>query len=381
MKEKLHIGINMINSNTTLRGTDRYITEILSHLARIDNTNQYFVFYAHWQTFVNPLNAANFTFVPLSPPKGIFPRGIWQALVFPRIVKEYALDVLHYTNPVPIMQHACPVAVTIHDLAEFIFPEKYGKLKSYGKRFSVFLSVKNAACIIAVSESTKKTLVDLLHCNPDSIEITREGVGIPAGDKDCEYINAKYRLPANYILYVGVIEKTKRIELMIKAFSLMDDSLKNTHAIVIAGNKGNAYGDVMATIKECNLDERVHFLGYVPDDDLRCIYKHAKIFVFPSLIEGFGLPLLEAMGNGVPVIASRIPVIEEIVGDAAILVNAHDIESLSAAMKNVLIDADLQEEFTRKGLERVTMFSWDITAERTLAIYKKMADTRDRRIH
>jgi glycosyltransferase involved in cell wall biosynthesis len=277
----------------------------------------------------------------------------------------------------PVFKKVCPLIVTIHDLAEFIVPEKYGMIKSWGKRFAVLLCVRRSDFIITVSESTKESIVRLLHYPPDSIGVTIEGLHRPAEEGDCEYIHERYNLPAKYILYVGVIEKTKQVESIIKAFALLHESLKKEHAVIIVGEKGNAYGNVMATVHACSLDKKVRFLGYVPDRDLYCIYKKARAFVFPSRIEGFGLPVLEAMGYGTPVIASDIPVISEVTGDAAFLVNTDDIYALGDIMEKVLRNEAIRIELSSKGMARSRLFSWYNTAERTLSIYKKLAGLRD----
>jgi glycosyltransferase involved in cell wall biosynthesis len=147
---------------------------------------------------------------------------------------------------------------------------------------------------------------------------------------------------------------------------------------VIAGNKGNAYEDVKSAVHDCKLAEKVFFLGYVQDCDLKYLYKKAKVFVFPSLIEGFGLPVLEAMGHGIPVIASDIPVISEVAGDAAILVDPHDIVALRDAMSKVLLDDEMRKSLIMKCSERIKDFSWENTARKTLAIYKKLAGANDK---
>ena len=379
MKNRLNIGINMITSNETLRGTDRYITELLYQLSTMDTTNQYFIFYAHWQRFVKPLTASNFQFIQMVPPKGTLLRAFWQALIFPKVVKKYNLNVLHYTNPIPILKRHCPIVVTIHDLAEFIQPVKYGALKSYAKRLFVVLCIKKANFIITVSDTTRKAILDLLDFSPESIDVTLEGISrnLSVDNNDGEYIFEKYHLPRNYLLYVGVIEKTKQVESIVRAFSLLDDSLQRNYAIVIAGNKGNAYEDVKAAIRDCKLEKKVFSLGYVQDRDLKYLYKGARVFVFPSLIEGFGLPILEAMGHGIPVIASDIPVISEVAGDAAILVDPYDITALRDAMSKVLLDEEMRKSLIMKCSERIKDFSWENTARKTLTIYKKLAGMND----
>ncbi len=376
MKDKITIGINAINSNETLRGADRYIIELLSHFSRIDSTNQYYIFYAYWQKFIKTIAAPNFHFIQMSPPKGNLLRALWQAFIFPTLIKKYKLDVLHYSNPIPILRkQSYPIVVTIHDVAEFVKPEKYGILRGYIKRLPVILSIKVADCIITVSQSTKEALRKYVPVHPHSMTVIPEGTSLSQSTETivCDSIVQKYHLPSKYLLYVGVIEQTKQVESIVKAFSLLDDSLKEQYAIVIVGRRGNAYAQVMSTIQENGLVDKVFLLGHIPDTDLGGIYQRAKVFVFPSLIEGFGLPVLEALGAGIPVIASHIPALREVAGNAALLVDPHDTEALRDAIQKVLLDESLRKCLVTKGLQRSKMFSWQGTAQKTLAIYRQVA--------
>lgn len=361
----------MITSNKTLRGTDRYILQTLKHLAEIDKINQYFVFYAHWQKFVKSIDVPNFKFIKTSVPRGgLVIKAVWQILVMPKIARQYNLDVLHYTNPTPILYKTCSVVVTVHDLAEFVYPKKYGILKGFAKRISVRLSAKYADFLITVSNSTRKTIVDLLHYAPDRIGITLEGITVHERN-NCEQVFGKFNIgKLDYILYVGVIEQTKQVDLIVKALNILD---KTSIIMVIVGKKGNAYEQVKAVVKECGLEDRVMFLGYVSDGELGCIYKMAKVFVFPSLIEGFGLPVLEAMAQGVPVICSNTAAISEVAGDGALFVDPRNVEDLAEALNRVLEDGLLREKLINRGRAVTKNFSWHNTAIETLKIYEQIS--------
>jgi glycosyltransferase involved in cell wall biosynthesis len=368
----MNIGINVINSNETLRGTDRYATELIYHLSKIDRENNYYIFFARWQKFYfENKSLSNVQFVRTVPPKNNTLRAIWSAFIFPQIAKRYKLDIVHYSNPVPIAKKICQTVVTVHDVAEFIKPEKYGHIKSFAKRVFVKLSLRSSDYVITVSHSSEKILKNVLPSYLEFIGVTLEGVTIAQNEayRGCQYIYDKYKLPQHYVLYVGVIEKTKQVESIVRAFSHLEDFLKDRYSIVIVGKKGNAYSKLMSVIRECGLYKKCFMLGHIPESDLACVYKNASAFVFPSLVEGFGLPVLEAMGHGVPVIASDIPPISEVAGDSAVLIDPHDIRALKDAMRQVLLDATLRRELISKGLARIKKFSWEAMARQTLSVY------------
>ncbi len=368
----MNIGINVITSNKTLRGTDRYALETLKSLAEIDKRNNYFIFHAHWQKYIGIPKCENFHSIRLAPPPGIASKALWNAFQFPEVTKKYKLDLIHYTNPIPLVRKERPVIVTIHDLAEFFIPAKYGIFKSRAKRFSVRLSIKKADYILAVSESTKRGIIDLFDSDPDSIGVTLEGPPKASAFhiSDLDYIHSKYGFGKKYILYVGVMERTKKIDAIIRAFSRLSEPLKNSYNVVIVGNKGNASKEVEKAVQEEGLHNKVFFPGHVSEEDLYCIYKKASLFVFPSLVEGFGLPVLEAMRYGAPVVASNSFSIPEVAGDAAMLVDPRNVNELTDAISAVLTDNGLRKRLIDKGLKRVSQFSWTKTAEKTLAMYK-----------
>jgi glycosyltransferase involved in cell wall biosynthesis len=236
----------------------------------------------------------------------------------------------------------------------------------------VKLSLKSADYIITVSPSSEKILQKILSSYLKLIGVTLEGVTITQGEacNDCQYIFEKYKIPQHYVLSVGVIEETKQVESIVKAFSQLEDGLKDRYSIVIVGKKGNAYAKLMSAVRDYDLVRKCFMLGYIPEPDLACVYKNADVFVFPSLVEGFGLPVLEAMGYGVPVIASNIPPISEVAGDSALLIDPHDTRQLKEAMCQVLLNNSLRRELISKGSARIRNFSWETMARQTLTVYK-----------
>lgn len=372
----MKIGVGVINSNEKLRGVDRYAIELISHLSLIDKLNTYYIFYAPWQSYITELisiDNPNFHLVKVYPPNVRSMRTVWQLRFFQQNVKKYSLDILHYTNKVPFLGKKCPVVTTVHDMSEFVLPTKYRRLTSLSKQYIAKLSISKSDRIIAVSAYAKKSVIDILHVNSGKIKVIPEGVSIErfyAGN--CDNIQAKYKLDQNYVLFVGVVNRGKNIELIINAFSKLDGRLKDSHKLVIVGRRGNAYIDLMKLVNELQLSDKVSFLGHVPDEHLQSIYRQARLFLFPSRIEGFGLPALEAMACNVPVIASNSTSLPEVCGDAAVLVDPSDIEGWTNALESMLSDNELRQKLIRKGIKRVKLMSWHITAKETLKEYDNL---------
>lgn len=372
----LRIGVNIITSNRTLRGADRYALELLRHLAALDTVNQYYVFYADWQRFVEDLRAPNFHFVRLVLPRHPVLKTLWQAFSGRGLARRHGLHLIHYTNPAPVLWPTCPTLVTVHDVAEFTDPEKYGWIRRRVRRLSVILSARAATRLIAVSNSTKEALQRVATVDPQAVTVIAEGPAFGAGAPLSETPRSSrqpLRLASPYLLYVGVIERTKQVEAIVRAFAMLDSKLRESHLLVLAGGEGNASAAVEAAVRETGLDSRVLFLGYVPEADLEALYKGASAFVYPSLVEGFGLPILEAFATGTAVIASDIPALAEVAGDGALLVPPRDCAALRDAMQVVLTDEALRGRLVTRGHERLACFSWSKTARETLALYTRTA--------
>ena len=228
--------------------------------------------------------------------------------------------------------------------------------------------------IIAISENTKNDLINLYRIAPERIKViyvAADEVYRPMENPErTAHIRQKYTLPDRFILFVGVIEPRKNIVRLIKAYNQIKGKIQQK--LIIVGKKGWLYEDVFKTVDRLSLNQDVNFLGYVPKEDLAFLYTACDLFIYPSLYEGFGLPPLEAMACGAPVISSNTSSLPEVVGDAGILVTPTSTEELSAAMYKVLTDENLRNEMKLKGLERAKLFSWKKTAQETIKIYEEI---------
>ncbi len=240
-----------------------------------------------------------------------------------------------------------------------------------------YVAARQVDHIIAVSESTKRDLIRLLGVPEDRVSVIYEAAHplfSPVTNTDAlDRTRARYQLTSPFMLFVGTLEPRKNLPTLLRAFRGLRDKYKSPASLVIVGNRGWLADEVDRTIAELNLGDAVRFLGGIPNDELVYLYNAATAFVFPSFYEGFGLPPLEAMACGTPVITSNVSSLPEVVGDAAMLINPEDVDALTVAMARVLSDEKIQREMRDKGLKRAQAFSWERAASETLAVYRQVA--------
>lgn len=281
------------------------------------------------------------------------------------------LDIMHVPHfNVPILERTNKLVVTIHDLIYLKFTESVPDfMQGIAVRYVISNAVKKADKIIAVSENTKKDIIEHFPAATGKVEVIHEAADPIFAKIDDEGkkegIRKKYNLPPAIILYVGSLKKHKNIERLIDAYiDLKSKGIR--HKLVIVGRYRPKEAQVLKKIQSSD----ALYLGEVPTDDLALIYNLASLLVMPSLYEGFGLPALEAMASGVPVAASSVASLPEVIGDAGILLDPEDISNISEVIYKGLVDDDLRRELIRKGLERVKEFSWKKTAQQTLQLYE-----------
>ena len=286
---------------------------------------------------------------------------LWKKFHFPPM--DWLLgkfDVYHFPNfclP-PMTKKKGKYIITVHDLAFIRYPDSIEPKNLSFLQKELPRSLKLADKIITVSDFTKKELVELCEVSEDKVVVVNEGVN----DRFKKTNEKTIDLPESYILAVGTLEPRKNLEGLIKAFH--NANLKN-HKLVIAGGKGWFYDGIFRLVERLDLLEKVIFMGYVSDDKMPELYARAELFVFPSFYEGFGLPPLEAMACGTPVVSTRF----EALGDAACFIDPKDIKSISDGILKVLKEP---KEYANKGLEQAKKYTWKKTAEDTLKLYKEV---------
>jgi glycosyltransferase involved in cell wall biosynthesis len=284
--------------------------------------------------------------------------------------------VIHITeNPTIFLKlKNCKKITTIHDIMPYIFQKNYHLALRCTHKFITPLTLKTSDKIISVSQHTKNDLIKYFKIPEDKIKVIYEAANEnykPLKENEMNKIKQKYNLNYPFILYVGGLAPNKNVERLIKAlYKLKKQGIK--HKLIITGVKRYKYKSIFETIDKLNLQKDVIFTGYVPDEDLPALYNAADLFVYPSLYEGFGLPPLEAMQCGTPVITSNTSSLPEVVGDAGIMVNPYNVNELANKMYEVLTNDGLKEELSKKGLERAKLFSWKKCAEEHLKVYEEV---------
>lgn len=294
------------------------------------------------------------------------------------------IDLVHYPYFEPFfltlpLKKPFPTVVTIHDLTPFVFPEHFAVgMRGSIKWFIQKMSLQGTARVITDSEASKKDIVRFAGVPENRVHV----VYLAASDafhlvKDKELLEKtrkKYKLPAKFVLYVGDVTWNKNLPKLLEAIKKTDLTLVMVGKTLIEDtfDKSNPWNkDLVKIQKLVNGDERIIRLGFVSTEDLVVLYNLASVFVIPSIYEGFGLPVLEAMASGTPVVTTRMGSLPEVTGDAAYLVDPYDIESIANGIREVLSSPELQGKLSRKGLQQAKKFSWKKTAEDTVSVYEK----------
>ncbi|MBA7685159.1 N-acetylgalactosamine-N,N'-diacetylbacillosaminyl-diphospho-undecaprenol 4-alpha-N-acetylgalactosaminyltransferase [subsurface metagenome] len=259
----------------------------------------------------------------------------------------------------------------------FYYPEDSSKLTTFFLKLLVPLAARRSDKIITVSRNSKKDIVQILKIPEGKICVIYEAgssrLSLPTAIKNKVRNKLKERDGINkkFILTVSASHPHKNLYRLIEAYDILYKRYQIDCQLVIVGIKGRAQSVLMSLVKELSLEKRIIFTGWVTNEDLSWLYSQAELFVFPSLFEGFGIPVLEAMAHGAPVVSSNVASLPEVVGDAALLVDPYSVDEIAEAMYRVLTDKNLRKDLIEKGSERVHHFSWEKTARETLSAYKK----------
>ncbi len=301
-------------------------------------------------------------------------KTLWMQTVLPWQASRLYLDVCHFTNNVAPLWTPCPSVVTIHDMTLWLYPQHHYAKRLLAMRPIIPLAARRAAAIIAVSQSAKQDIVRLLRVPADKVHVVYEAASscfrpLPAGPAQTA-LRQKYGLSERFVLTVGTVEPRKNLVRLLEAFAQLCKRDGQTHTLVFVGGRGWKDGPVFAAVERLDLGHQVQFLGHIPTADLVGLYNLAEALAFPSLYEGFGLPAIEAMACGTPVVTSRRGSLVEVAGNAAQFVDPLDVESIAEGLHRVLDDAAWREELRAKGLAQASRFSWTQAAAETLGVYR-----------
>jgi glycosyltransferase involved in cell wall biosynthesis len=307
-----------------------------------------------------------------------FVRLLWEQISFPMLAKNQHLDLLHslhYTMP---LAYPGRTVVTFHDMTFFLFPHHHTLPKRFFFRFFIRASSRQAVALIADSESTRQDAIRLVGVSPGKIFTIQLGVTQefqPIQDKTILWqARQKYQLPERFLLYVGTIEPRKNLPILLQAYASVADQMPD-HRLVVVGPQGWMVENIVQKSGQLNISDKVHFTGYVEQADLPLIYNLADVFIYPSVYEGFGLPVLEAMACGTPVITSNVSSMPEIVGDAGVLLAPNNPEVLAQSLLELINDPMYRQRLSILGRERAAAFTWKRTAEKTINVYRHGVST------
>ena len=361
-------GINLYNGT----GIGTYTENVLKNLINIDTTNNYHVFWSG--NNYESIKKENCKIVMTSKKHQRF----FEDHYFPVNISTENIDIYHMPqNGIGFSEEiSCKKIVTIHDLIPYVMPETVGKgyLLKFLKEMPLIIGGSDG--IITVSEFSKRDILKFFPIDENKIFVTPLAADkkyTPIDKNYCrDFLKNVYNLTDPFILYLGGFSERKNVASALTAFSKVYKDLNKKYNLVIVGGYKDSSQRLVKLVNELKIESRVIFTGFVPEEHLPIFYNCCDTFIYPSFYEGFGLPPLEAMNCGTPVIASNLTSIPEVVGDGGILINPYDISEISLAIGNLLSSEKLREELSYKALRRAKEFSWQNTAQSTLKVYESI---------
>ncbi len=373
------IGIDYTPAYEQGGGIGRYVRELIAALADEDRVTDYRLFVAGANAkSLPPLPGSNFRWAAsrISP---IWFARLWQRARLPIPVERWVgnVDVFHATDFVlPPTRRTTRTVLTVHDLSFVRTPDATSPaLKRYLDQV-VPRSVHRADHVLADSQATKDDLITLYNVAPDKVEVLLSGVNPrfqPVRDPAAlAAVRSKYGIgDAPFVLSVGTVQPRKNYERLIQAFAQLPDDLRHIH-LVIAGGRGWLQGPIYAAVETLGLRERVHFVGFADDADLPALYSAAQAFAFPSLYEGFGLPVLESMACGTPIVTSNVSSLVEVAGDATLLIDPFSVQQITDALAHLLMDESLCTRLIERGVTQARQFTWQRAVAQLHSVYNRI---------
>lgn len=384
MAARLKIAIDVSCTRGKRAGIGWYAVNLLSHMGKIDHDNSYllYTFYARSREFCLDRGGLptghNFELQEKWLPFRVA-RFLLDRIRIPIESIIGSFDVFHALDHWAPSLASGKLVITIHDLAYLIFPDRNFTSPECTKNgMSRMRNLAHRADkIIAVSQNTKHDIENVLGVPGEKIRVVYEAAEkrfMPLDEATLlNTVRKRYHLPERFILFVGTMEPRKNIPLLLKSYHTLKGTRRIDHKLVLAGRLGWSYGNIFNLLNELRLQKDVILLGHIAREDLPALYNLADLFVYPSYYEGFGLPPLEAMACGTPVIASRCSCFPEILGDAAILIDPNDASELSEKMYLMITDYALSARYAEQGLRRAAQFSWEQAARETIQVYKEVS--------
>jgi len=357
-------------------GVGIYSLNLIKEIAGLSSNNKYFILVQDDDPCLDFMASNHLELIRVKSKyyRFVIFRIILEQLIIPYIILKKRIGVVHSLHySVPLISFNAKKVVTIHDMTFFKFPRLHKKLKTIYFKLFINLLPKTADKVISISKSTCNDFISLTGADKDKITVIYSGIPelkFPQfPDKKISSIKKNFGITGEYLLFIGMIEPRKNLHTLILAFDKFIQQ-KSSYQLVIAGPKGWHYDSIFKAVEDLGLQDKIIFTGYVSDEEKTILLKNAKIFVYPSIYEGFGLPVLEALSMGTATVTSNISSMPEVVEDAAVMINPESSDELSLALKMLVDDQKIYREIKRKAVLQAAKFSWKIAAEKTIEVYE-----------
>lgn len=358
-------------------GVGTYIRNLIRTLAANDHRNRYVLLGDPAKIGQVAELPPNFRLVPWREARESWKQG-WQ---LERLLQGYSVDLLHFPNLRPALMVPCRYLMTVHDVADFIYGAQPGWKQNLRWRV-VRRTLRNAQRIMAVSRATQRDLENLFGIPASRVTVVENAIDErflqSARREEQRLVLERYQVTDPFLLYVGSAKPQKNLPRLIEAFAVLKGELRDhrTYAnlkLLIIGDELSEHPDLRRLVIRTRMQDQVRFLGYVPVEILRVFFQSAEVFVFPSLHEGFGLPPLEAMAQGTPVVTSNVSSLPEVVGDAAVLVEPENVFDIARGVERALLDEELRQQLRLRGRQQIARFSWERSVRQVMQIYAEAA--------
>jgi glycosyltransferase involved in cell wall biosynthesis len=376
----VRIAINTLPLLDNQAGAERYTRNIIKHLIRLDDRHQYHLFLSRINQVLYRPDQGSFrhTVVDVNTRNKLV-RILSEQFVLPRLLKRQGVDLLFSPCNIGPRNVSVPMVVTLFDLHWLLFPELFSPLRLAYLRRALAWSGRKAAAILTISENSKKDLVDLLGLPEEKITVTYPGLDPifekPPSEQERTSLRKNYGLRKEFILFVGQLHQRKNVLRLIRAYQRLKQQTPIEHQLVLAGGEGDGSPEIREYIRHQPRGEII-VTGCIPDEAIRTLYHQAACLVYPSLYEGFGLPVLEAMACGCPVITSNVSSLPEVAGEAALLIDPYRVETIATALVSLLTNPGLSQRLIQKGFEQARRFTWEAAARKTIEVFEKVTSAR-----
>lgn len=373
----MHVGLNaqLISLAGSYRnaGVSQYIYQVLTHLQAAGPVERITAFVGPAARPASLRLRAGVTLCPTNlPTERPAVRILWEQVLQPPVLAAHGIDLLHSpVNVLPLLLPT-PAVLTIHDLSFLRFPATFSPAKRRYQAAMTSFSARRARLVLTDSEHTRRDVIALLGVPPDRVRTVYPGVTEhyrPAAPAAIEAFRRRHRLPERFFVHVGTLQPRKNLERLIAAFARFKRASGLPHALLLIGGKGWLYAGLQQQVRREAVEDSVHFVGFAAPEDVPLWYAAAEAMVFPSLYEGFGFPIVEAMACGTPVLSSTAACLPEAAGQAAELFDPFDVEALAHVMLRIAADPERRRELRRLGFAQAAQFTWERTAQAVLSSY------------